>query len=48
VDLGKVDLVNVGRALIYVSLVFSVTSAVEYVSLFAQAVEAKDRRRRQP
>jgi CDP-diacylglycerol--glycerol-3-phosphate 3-phosphatidyltransferase len=48
VDLGVVDLVNVGRALIYVSLVFSVTSAVEYVSLFAQAVEAKDRRRRQP
>jgi CDP-diacylglycerol--glycerol-3-phosphate 3-phosphatidyltransferase len=48
VDLGRVDLVNVGRALIYVSLVFSVTSAVEYVGLFAQAVEAKERRRRQP
>jgi CDP-diacylglycerol--glycerol-3-phosphate 3-phosphatidyltransferase len=48
VDLGRVDLVYVGRALIYVSLVFSVTSAVEYVSLFAQAVEAKERRRGQP
>jgi CDP-diacylglycerol--glycerol-3-phosphate 3-phosphatidyltransferase len=46
-DLGIVDLVHVGRWLIYVSLVFSVTSAVEYVGLFAQAVEAKDRRRRE-
>jgi CDP-diacylglycerol--glycerol-3-phosphate 3-phosphatidyltransferase len=45
-DLGIVDLVYVGRWLIYVSLVFSVTSAVEYVGLFASAVEAKDRRRR--
>lgn len=48
IDLGRVDLVYVGRALIYISLVFSVTSAVEYVSLFAQAVEAKDRRRKAP
>jgi len=48
VDLGRVDLVYVGRALIYVSLVFSVTSAVEYVGLFAQAVEANERRRKQP
>jgi CDP-diacylglycerol--glycerol-3-phosphate 3-phosphatidyltransferase len=47
-DLGMVDLVNVGRGLIYVSLVFSLTSAVEYVGLFAQAVEAKERRRSQP
>jgi CDP-diacylglycerol---glycerol-3-phosphate 3-phosphatidyltransferase len=42
-DLGLVDLVNVGRALIYISLVFSITSAFEYVGLFAQAVEAKER-----
>jgi CDP-diacylglycerol--glycerol-3-phosphate 3-phosphatidyltransferase len=48
IDLGQVDLVNVGRALIYISLVFSVTSAVEYVGLFAQAVEAKERRRKAP
>jgi CDP-diacylglycerol--glycerol-3-phosphate 3-phosphatidyltransferase len=48
VDLGQVDLVYIGRWLIYVSLVFSVTSAVEYVSLFAAAVEAKDRRRQTP
>ena len=46
-DLGMVDLVYVGRALIYVSLIFSVASAVEYVGLFAQAVEAKERRRGQ-
>ena len=46
-DLGVVDLVHVGRWLIYVSLFFSVTSAVEYVGLFAAAVEAKDRRRQQ-
>ena len=48
IDLGRVDLVYVGRALIYISLVFSVTSAVEYVGLFAQAVEAKERRRKAP
>jgi len=48
IDLGRVDLVHVGRALIYVSLVFSLTSAVEYVGLFAQAVEAKGRRERKP
>jgi CDP-diacylglycerol--glycerol-3-phosphate 3-phosphatidyltransferase len=48
IDLGQVDLVNVGRALIYISLIFSVTSAVEYVGLFAQAVEAKERRRKAP
>lgn len=47
IDLGRVDLVYVGRALIYVSLVFSLTSALEYIGLFAQAVEAKDRRRKE-
>ena len=44
-DLGMVDLVYVGRALIYASLVFSISSAVSYVRLFGAAVEAKDRRR---
>jgi len=44
IDLGVVDLVYVGRWLIYVSLVFSITSAFQYVSLFAEAVEAKERR----
>jgi CDP-diacylglycerol---glycerol-3-phosphate 3-phosphatidyltransferase len=43
-DLGRVDLVHVGRALVYVSLVFSFTSGASYVQLFAAAVEAKDRR----
>lgn len=42
-DLGRVDLVIVGRALVYLSLVFSITSAVEYFSLFVAAVEAKDK-----
>jgi CDP-diacylglycerol---glycerol-3-phosphate 3-phosphatidyltransferase len=45
-DLGVVDLVPVGRALVYVSLVFSITSAAQYVGLFAEAVEAKDKRAR--
>ncbi len=44
IDLGVCDLVVVGRALIYISLVFSLASAFQYVGLFAQAVEAKDRR----
>jgi CDP-diacylglycerol---glycerol-3-phosphate 3-phosphatidyltransferase len=41
-DLGWVDLVNVGRALVYVSLVFSIVSAVSYVRIFMLAVEAKE------
>lgn len=40
-DFGVVDLVVVGRALVYISLVFSLASALEYVNLFARAVEAK-------
>jgi len=44
-DLGVCDLVYVGRALVYISLVFSILSAVSYVRLFAAAVEAKDKRR---
>ncbi len=44
VDLGSVDLVKVGRWLVYVSLIFSLTSAFQYLSLFADAVEAKERR----
>jgi CDP-diacylglycerol--glycerol-3-phosphate 3-phosphatidyltransferase len=43
-DLGVVDLVHVGRAVIYVSLVFSLASAAEYVGIFASAVEAKNKR----
>jgi CDP-diacylglycerol---glycerol-3-phosphate 3-phosphatidyltransferase len=44
IDLGVVDLVYVGRALVYISLVFSIMSALSYVRLFAEAVEAKDQR----
>jgi CDP-diacylglycerol--glycerol-3-phosphate 3-phosphatidyltransferase len=44
-DLGVVDLVYVGRALVYVSLVFSILSAVSYLRLFSAAVEAKVERR---
>ncbi|HSC88364.1 MAG TPA: CDP-diacylglycerol--glycerol-3-phosphate 3-phosphatidyltransferase [Polyangiaceae bacterium] len=42
---GTVDLVVVGRVLVYISLVFSLASAVEYVNLFARAVEAKAKAR---
>jgi CDP-diacylglycerol--glycerol-3-phosphate 3-phosphatidyltransferase len=41
VDFGRVDLVHVGRLLIYTSLVFSITSAARYIGLFADAIDAK-------
>jgi CDP-diacylglycerol--glycerol-3-phosphate 3-phosphatidyltransferase len=41
-DLGVVDLVLVGRVLIYISLVFSVTSAFQYVGVFADALGARE------
>jgi CDP-diacylglycerol---glycerol-3-phosphate 3-phosphatidyltransferase len=44
IDLGVVDLIHVGRMLVYLSLVFSVASAAQYVRLFAAAVEAKQAR----
>jgi len=44
VDLGMLDLIRVGRALLYLSLVFSLASAIEYGRLFVDAVEAKERR----
>ncbi len=42
-DLGAVDLVHVGRWLVYISLAYSLLSAVEYVRGFAAALEEKDR-----
>jgi CDP-diacylglycerol--glycerol-3-phosphate 3-phosphatidyltransferase len=42
-DLGVVNLVHVGRVLVYLSLVFSFASAAQYVRLFAAAVEAQDK-----
>jgi CDP-diacylglycerol--glycerol-3-phosphate 3-phosphatidyltransferase len=44
-DLGTVDLIHVGRMLVYLSIVFSLTSAAQYVRLFALAVEAKAKNR---
>src|SRR5580692_8304156 len=41
IDLGIVDMVHVGRTLVYLSLLFSFASAAQYVRLFAEAVEAK-------
>lgn len=40
----RANLHEVGLVLLYVSLVFAVTSAGEYVRLFVEAVEAKERR----
>jgi CDP-diacylglycerol---glycerol-3-phosphate 3-phosphatidyltransferase len=45
-DLGVIDMVHVGRMLVYLSLLFSFASAAQYVRLFASAVEAKGQRRR--
>ncbi|MFO0677944.1 MAG: CDP-diacylglycerol--glycerol-3-phosphate 3-phosphatidyltransferase [Polyangiaceae bacterium] len=47
VDLGVVDLVKVGRVLVYLSLFFSLMSAGQYVGLFAAAVEAKDSKKKE-
>lgn len=47
IDLGIVDVVLVGRMLVYLSLVFSLASAVEYVRLFGLAVEAKETKRKE-
>lgn len=39
VNFGRVDLIHVGRLLIYLSLVFSITSAAKYMGLFIDAIE---------
>lgn len=41
-DFGMIDFVHVGRVLVVLSIVFSLTSAASYVSLFADAIEAKN------
>jgi CDP-diacylglycerol--glycerol-3-phosphate 3-phosphatidyltransferase len=46
VDLGIVDLARVGRVLVILSLVWSLTSMAQYISLFSDTVEAKDEKRR--
>jgi CDP-diacylglycerol---glycerol-3-phosphate 3-phosphatidyltransferase len=45
IDLGIVDMVHVGRMLVYVSLLFSFAAAAQYMRLFATAVEAKEHKR---
>jgi CDP-diacylglycerol--glycerol-3-phosphate 3-phosphatidyltransferase len=43
IDFGRVDLIHVGRLLIYLSLVFSIVSAAKYMGLFIDAIDAKNR-----
>jgi CDP-diacylglycerol---glycerol-3-phosphate 3-phosphatidyltransferase len=43
-DLGIVDVQRVGRALVYLSLVFSLASAAQYLRLFGATVDAKESR----
>jgi CDP-diacylglycerol---glycerol-3-phosphate 3-phosphatidyltransferase len=43
VSFGRVDLVHVGRLLIYCSLVFSIASAARYMGLFVDAIDAKNK-----
>jgi CDP-diacylglycerol--glycerol-3-phosphate 3-phosphatidyltransferase len=40
----RVDMSEVGLAMLYLSLFFAITSAGEYVKLFVEAVEAKEQR----
>jgi CDP-diacylglycerol--glycerol-3-phosphate 3-phosphatidyltransferase len=42
-DLGRIDLVHVGRLLIYLSLGFSLVSAAKYLGLFIDAIDAKNK-----
>ena len=44
---AAVDLNAVGLALLYLSVFFALTSAGEYMGLFVQAVEAKEKRERE-
>jgi CDP-diacylglycerol--glycerol-3-phosphate 3-phosphatidyltransferase len=41
---GLVDMNAVGLALLYLSVFFTLTSAGEYIALFVDAVEAKEKR----
>ncbi|HEV3193993.1 MAG TPA: CDP-diacylglycerol--glycerol-3-phosphate 3-phosphatidyltransferase [Polyangiaceae bacterium] len=44
IDMGVVDMVHVGRTLVYLSLLFSLASAAQYARLFSAAVEAKQQK----
>jgi CDP-diacylglycerol--glycerol-3-phosphate 3-phosphatidyltransferase len=43
VDFGRLDLIHVGRLLVYLSLFFSIGSAVQYMGLFIDAIDAKNK-----
>ena len=43
IDFGRIDLVHVGRVLIYCSLFFSIWSAARYMGLFVDAIDAKNK-----
>src|SRR5262245_59426036 len=43
IDFGRVDLVHVGRLLVYLSLGFSIASAAKYMGLFIDAIDAKNK-----
>ncbi len=43
INFGRVDLVHVGRVLIYCSLFFSIWSAARYMGLFVDAIDAKNK-----
>jgi CDP-diacylglycerol--glycerol-3-phosphate 3-phosphatidyltransferase len=43
-DLGAIDMARVGRVFVYLSLFFSMTSAAQYIRLFAEAVDAKNKK----
>ena len=45
IDLGTIDMVHVGRLLVYLSLLFSFASMAQYLRLFGAAVEAKEQKR---
>ena len=44
IDFGVCEMNHIGQALVYLSLVFSFGSAVQYVRLFVAAVEAKEKK----
>lgn len=46
IDLGVIDMTRVGCTFVYLSLFFSITSAAQYIRLFAEAVEAKNKKLR--
>jgi CDP-diacylglycerol--glycerol-3-phosphate 3-phosphatidyltransferase len=44
IDCGVVQMIHIGRALVYLSLLFSIASAAQYLRLFGAAVAAKGQR----